>query len=72
MTNYVKNKSKEQILHDISLMHCCNAAPLIISGIFKSVVCNALAGLLCNEFNTLYDSIDNLKTCSTYTEGGFK
>lgn len=43
-------------------MHSCNAAPLIISGIFKSVLCNALAGLLCNEFNTLYDSINDLKT----------
>lgn len=50
-------------------MHSCNAAPLIISGIFKSVLCNALAGLLCNKFNTLYDSIDDLKTHSTYTGG---
>lgn len=48
-------------------MHSCNAAPLIISGIFKSVLCNALAGLLRNEFNTLYDSIDDLKTHSMYT-----
>lgn len=51
-------------------MHSCNAAPLIISGIFKSVVCNALAGLLCNEFNTLYDSINNLKTHNMYRGGG--
>lgn len=46
-------------------MHSCNTAPLVISGIFKSILCNALAGLLCNKLNTLYNSIDDLKT-----EGG--
>lgn len=42
-------------------MHSCNTAPLVIPGIFKSVLCDALAGLLCDELNTLDDSIDNLK-----------
>lgn len=51
-------------------MHSCYTAPPIISGVFKSVLCNALAGLLCNEFNTLYDSIDDLKTHNTYTASG--
>lgn len=51
-------------------MHSCNTAPLVISGIFKSILCNALAGLLCNKLNTLYNSIDDLKTHSTYAGGG--
>lgn len=42
-------------------MNSCNTGPLIISGIFKSILCDALAGLLCNELNALYNSINNLK-----------
>lgn len=42
-------------------MNSSNTGPLIISGIFKSILCDALAGLLCNELNTLYNSVNNLE-----------
>lgn len=51
----------EYNLHDICLMYSSNTGPLIIPCIFKSILCNALACLFCNELNTLYNSIDNLK-----------
>lgn len=53
---------KEYDLHNIGLVHSSNTDPLIVSGIFESVLCNALAGLLRNELNALYDAFNNLKT----------
>lgn len=49
-------------------MNSGNTGPLIISGIFKSILCDALAGLLCNELNTLYNSVNNLKIYKSKTE----
>lgn len=48
-------------LHDIRLMNSCNTGSLIVSCIFKSVLCNAFAGLFGDELNTLYNAINNLK-----------
>lgn len=47
-------------------MHSCDTAPLVVSGIFKSIFSNALAGLFCDELNTLYNSINNLEICRTF------
>lgn len=51
----------KQNLHNIGLVNSGNTGPLIVSSIFESIFCNALTGLLCDELNTLYNSINNLK-----------
>lgn len=51
-------------------MNSSNTGPLIISGIFKSILCDALAGLLCNELNTLYNTINNLKIYKSKKDSG--
>ena len=60
----------ESNLHNIGLMNSSNTGPLVISGIFESIICNALAGLLCNELNTLYNSINNLKIYTSKKDSG--
>lgn len=62
--------SIESNLHNIGLMNSSNTGPLVISGIFESIICDALAGLLCDELNTLYNSINNLKIYTPKVDSG--
>jgi len=38
-----------------------HAASLVVSGIFKGVLCNASAGVLGDQFYALNDAVDDLK-----------
>lgn len=48
-------------IHNICLVHSSHVASLIVSGIFKSKLCNALAGFLCDQLDALHNPINNLK-----------
>lgn len=48
-------------IHNIRLVHCSHVASLIVSGILKSKLCNALAGFLCDQLDALHNPINNLK-----------
>lgn len=48
-------------LHYVGLVNGGDTGPLIISGILKGILSDAFAGLLCNELDTLHNSINNLK-----------
>lgn len=48
-------------IHNICFVHSRNFASLIVSGIFKSKVSNTFACFFRDEFDTLYNAINNLK-----------
>lgn len=52
-------------LHYIGLVNSGHAGPLIIPGILKGILSDAFTGLLCNELDTLHNTINNLKECWT-------
>lgn len=56
-------------LHDVGLVNSGDTGPLIIPGVLEGILSNALAGLLCNELDTLHHSINNLKR---YTKEKFR
>lgn len=51
----------ETNLHDVGLVNSGDTGPLIIPGVLEGILSDALAGLLCNELDTLHHSINNLK-----------
>lgn len=57
-----KKYSLESNLHDVCLMNSGNTGSLVVSGVFKCVLCDTLTCGFCDELNALHNSVYNL-TC---------
>lgn len=66
--NFASSCSTDFHLHDIGLVNRGDAGPLIVPRVLKRILRDTLARLFCDEFNTLDDSVHNLKICISGTD----